>query len=91
MTSAVHIAEVADILAELGSEIESLGAALCLDAGIVSRHVSTLQAIDLIAQKQRLLADLLRADCPRSFAAAMGLDELKDRLVSIGVPPDQVN
>ena len=44
--------------------------------------MEALQAFDLIAQKQRALAALLRADCPVAALAALGLDELKLRLGS---------
>lgn len=78
----VDLAAVADILGELGSEIEELGTLLCCDPAIASRHLGALQAFDLIAQKQRGLAALLRADCPVTALAALGLEELKVRLGS---------
>lgn len=78
----VDLAAVADILGELGNEIEALGVSLCCDPLIASKHMEALQAFDLIAQKQRGLAALLRADCPVSALAALGLEELKFRLGS---------
>jgi hypothetical protein len=42
--------------------------------------MDVLQAIDLIAQKQRSLARLLEADCPIQAIEQIGLDVLRDRL-----------
>lgn len=82
----VDLAAVADILSELGNEIEELGVTLCLDPEVASRHMEALQAFDLIAQKQRGLAALLGAKCPVTALAALGLEELKERL---GCPFDR--
>lgn len=78
----VDLAAVADILAELGAEIEQLGVTLCLDPEVAARHMQALQAFDLIAQKQHGLAAMLRADCPLTALADLKLDELKERLGS---------
>lgn len=75
-----HLSAVADALLDLSLDIEMLGTALCANAEVVQRHVEELQAIDLIAQKQRSLAALLRADCPRSALSDISLDELRTRL-----------
>ena len=48
--------QIATVLEEMSRDVEALGAALCVDMTIAMRHVDTLQAIDLIAQKQRSLA-----------------------------------
>lgn len=74
-----HLLEMADVLAELSVEIDTLGAVLCSDPAFVAVHVEQLQAIDLIAQKQRSIATMLRAECPVSAVKALGLDELRDR------------
>ena len=63
-------------------EVEALGVSLCCDPAVAAAHMEALQAFDMIAQKQRGLAALLRADCPVSALAALGLDELKLRLGS---------
>jgi hypothetical protein len=76
----IDLAAVADVLAELGHEIETLGATLCRDPAIAARHIAELQAIDHIAQKQHALAALIRAECPVSALAVMGLDNLRIRL-----------
>lgn len=78
----VDLAAVAEILGELGNEVEALGVSLCCDPAVAAAHMEALQAFDMIAQKQRGLAALLRADCPVSALAALGLDELKLRLGS---------
>lgn len=76
---AAHLTTVADVLHELATEIEVLGTTLCLDMAVLTRHSGTLQSIDLIAQKQRWLATLLRADCPLSAVNTIGVEALKAR------------
>lgn len=70
----------ADVLAEVSAELEQLGARLCADPAIVQRHMEQLQAIDLIAQKQRSLASVLRAECAANAIDAIGVEELRSRL-----------
>lgn len=85
----LHAAAAAQVLAEMSLEIERLGAALCNDPSFALNHVEELQAIDLIAQKQRSLATLLEADCPKSAVTGLGLDALAGRLQSLARPaPD---
>jgi hypothetical protein len=72
--------QIAAVLEELSQEVEALGAALCVDMDIAIRHVDTLQAIDLIAQKQRSLASLLTADCPEAGIEQIAIDTLRERL-----------
>lgn len=75
-----HLLAVAQMLAEIGAEMEALGEALCHDPDFATRHMVELQAIDLIAQKQRSLASLLEADCPVSAVAQVGLEDVASRL-----------
>jgi hypothetical protein len=79
-----HLAEVAVILHELCEEIELLGARLCADPLLVASHMADLQAIDAIAQKQRWLSEVLRADCPVSAIERIGVEDLKARLQAPG-------
>ncbi len=82
---AVHAATIqraAAILAELGHEIERLGAELCADPAFVERHLTALQSIDLIAQQQHAIAALLQADCAVSGVERIGLQDLQHRLRS---------
>ena len=76
---AAHLTTVADVLIELASEIEELGARLCTDPTIIANHIAQLQSIDLIAQKQRWLATMLHADCPLSAVDTIGVEALKER------------
>ena len=64
---------MAEVLGELGSEIEALGEVLCRDEDFAARHMRELQAIDLIAQKQRALASLIGA----------GFSEVEMRRISL--------
>jgi len=72
--------QIAVVLEELSQEVEALGGALCGDIDIAMRHIATLQAIDLIAQKQRSLAALLRADCQEAGVEAIAIDALRERM-----------
>jgi len=83
---AAHLMTVADVLQELAYEIEELGTCLCIDPAILTNHMGTLQAIDLIAQKQRWLATLLKADCPLSAVNTIGVEALKARFASPNGP-----
>jgi hypothetical protein len=80
MANAATHRQIAAVLEELSQEVEALGTALCGDTEIATRHLSTLQTIDLIAQKQRSLAALLEADCPESEIEKIAIDTLRDRL-----------
>ena len=75
-----HLRAVSEVLIDLSSDIEMMGTTLCGDPDFVARHVQQLQLIDLVAQKQRSLATLLRADCPKSAMSEICLDDLRARL-----------
>ncbi|WP_235982082.1 hypothetical protein [Novosphingobium aerophilum] len=77
-----HLKAAAGILAELAAQVEALGAQLCTNPEVVAHHITELQAIDLIAQKQLHLADLLLADCPHAAVEAMRIEEVKRRIGS---------
>lgn len=79
---APHLKAAAGILAELAAQVEALGAQLCTDPAVVARHLTALQAIDLIAQKQLHLAELLVAECPHAAVEAMRIEEIKRRIGS---------
>ena len=66
---------MAGILSEIGTEVEALGEVLCRNQGFAAQHMRELQAIDMIAQKQRALAAILSA----------GLCEKEIRKISIMV------
>ena len=83
---AAHLMTVAEVLHELSFEIEELGTSLCVDPAIIANHMDTLQAIDLIAQKQRWLATLLKADCPISAVHTIGVEALKARFAAPNGP-----
>ena len=72
--------QIALVLEELAQEVEGLGASLCGDIDVAMRHMGSLQAIDLIAQKQRSLASLLNADCLETEVERIGLDILRERM-----------
>ena len=46
--------------------------------------MTTLQAIDMIGQKQRSLASLLTADCPAASIEKIAIDALRERLRLFG-------
>lgn len=70
---------MADVLGELGSEIEALGEVLCRDEDFAGRHMRELQAIDLIAQKQRALAAIIAAGFSAAEISRISLDALRSR------------
>lgn len=72
--------QIAVVLDELAEEVEALGASLCDDMTIAFNHMDKLQAIDLIAQKQRSLARLLLADRPAEEIERIAIDVLRDRM-----------
>jgi CheY-like chemotaxis protein len=77
MAQATH-KQIAVVLEELAEEVEALGSALCMD--IAMRHMDKLQAIDLIAQKQRSLGRLLVAERPAEEIERIAIDVLRDRM-----------
>src|SRR3546814_15293800 len=70
---------MAEVLGELGSEIEALGEVLCRDEDFAARHMRELQAIDLIAQKQRVLATILAAGFSATEMRSISLEALRHR------------
>ena len=77
--SAMH-RHIAVVLEELSQEVETLGAMLCGDTDVAVRHTAALQAIDMIAQKQRSLAILLGAESPEAEVEQITIDALRDRM-----------
>lgn len=70
---------MAEVLDELGAEVETLGEVLCRDASFADRHCRELQAIDLIAQKQRALAAILAGGFSEHEMRHISLDALRER------------
>ncbi|KPH64796.1 hypothetical protein ACLIMP_14290 [Novosphingobium aerophilum] len=70
---------MAEVLGELGAEIEALGEVFCRDETFVARHLRELQAIDLIAQKQRALAAILAAGFSEVEMRRINLETLHER------------
>lgn len=82
---------MAEVLGELGSEIESLGEVLCRDEDFAARHMRELQAIDLIAQKQRVLASILSHGFNATEMRRISLEALRHRFggfIDEGGPDD---
>lgn len=73
-------AQIADELECAREEIERLGAILCSDPALVERHVSALQALDMLGQQQLALAAILRADDPQAAIGETPLETLRIRL-----------
>lgn len=74
-------AVLATALSVLAEEIEELGLALCMDPAIAARHSMALQSIDYIAQRQRVLASVVKSDCAVCAINAVELEALKDWLL----------
>ncbi len=75
-------AQIADERSGAREEIERLGAILCSDPALVERHVSALQALDMLGQQQLALAAILRADDPQAAIGDTPLERLRVRLES---------
>lgn len=81
---------MAEVLGELGSEIESLGEVLCRDEDFAARHMRELQAIDLIAQKQRVLAAIMAAGFSAVEMRRISLEALRHRFCGFIDEHDEV-
>jgi hypothetical protein len=71
---------VADVLHDLGSEVETLGHELCADPEFAERHLEHLQRIDWFAQHLTQLAMVVGAADPAGAVNGLGLEELRARL-----------
>lgn len=71
---------VAEVLHDLGSEMETLGHELCTDPEFVERHLEHLQRIDWFAQHLTQLAMVVGAADPTDALGAVGLEDLRARL-----------
>lgn len=76
----LHLGRVAAVLEGLAHEIEALGHDLCGDPDLLARHLGELQRFDRIAQFQRELARVLRADCHQSALDQLRMEELVELL-----------
>jgi len=86
MSDATKHAAMAEVLAELGAEIEALGEVLCRDDDFAVRHMRELQAIDLIAQKQRALSALVGSGFAEEQMSSITIEALRRRFC--GFVPD---
>lgn len=73
-------AQIANELECMREEIERLGAILCSDPALVERHVSALQALDMLGQQQLALAAILRSENPHDAIGGTPLERLRVRL-----------
>lgn len=78
----IHLSRVADVLEGLAHEVEALGHELCGDPELLARFIGELQRFDRIAQFQRELAGLLRADCHQTALGQLRMDELAGLLAA---------
>lgn len=76
----IELSRVAAVLDSLAHEIETLGHQLCGDPDLLVRFMGELQRFDRIAQFQRELAGLLRADCHQTALGQLRMDELAELL-----------
>ncbi len=76
------LAKIGEQLNRLAVEIEQLGEKLCADPEMMVRNLSTLQAIDAIAQQQQCLARIVTADAMDEAVAECSFAELKHRLLA---------
>lgn len=67
-------------LQAIAIQAEDLGAELCADPDVVTRHLTALQTIDWLAQNISQIAAVIAADDPASAVDNVQLAELKDLL-----------
>ena len=60
--------------------LEVMGEELCSDGLIVSRHMASLQTIDIVGQMIGHIADIVRSSDPTGAVERIGMCELKARL-----------
>ncbi len=65
-------------------DVERMGALLCGDPAVASRHMDTLQELDLLMQRQQGIAAVLRATDFWDAAANSPLGDLALRLAEPG-------
>jgi hypothetical protein len=82
MSPPLDLTRIADALDSLHVEIEDVGGALCSDMKIAAALMEELQAIDKIAQHIRSIASVLRAEDHHEAIAAIGVEDLRLRLIS---------
>ena len=82
MSPPLDLTRIADALDSLHIEIEDVGGALCSDMAVASALMAELQAIDRIAQHIRSIASVLRADDHHEAIAAIGVEDLRQRLIA---------
>lgn len=87
--SCPKMSTIVEILVEVADEIEMLGEVLCSDDDFADRHMQQLQAIDLIAQTQRVIATLLDRNLAPEAIDEVGLDALRERLYAVLPYPPQ--
>lgn len=83
LKSCPTMATIIEILREVADEIELLGEVLCGDEEFVDRHINKLQAIDLLAQTQRVMATLLERNLSAEAIEEVCLDALRQRLFAV--------
>lgn len=71
---------IAEELALVGRQLEQLGGTLAADPILVSRHIASLQSIDLMKQVLGHLATLVAAADRKAALDRVTLTELKGRL-----------
>lgn len=76
----VDLRRCAEALDALSEDIEKLAHRLCADPAVLANHLTELQDFDRIAQYQRALARVFRADLCSHELARSGLDELIAKL-----------
>ena len=72
----------AETLLSMAALVEDLGADLCADPAIVERHLTSLQAIDRLAQHLDQIAAVIGADDPVRAVETVKLSELKTHLAN---------
>jgi hypothetical protein len=66
--------------------LSSMGDELSSDGLVVSRHLAELQTIDIVSQMLGHIASVVRSSDPPAAVEAIGMGELKARLMRRNIP-----
>jgi|KBSSwiStaDraftv2_1062776.scaffolds.fasta_scaffold11586_8 hypothetical protein len=74
------LALLAEELLSARVQLENLADTLCADQAVVTRHMSALQTLDSVGQRQAVIAQIISANDITSTARAVSLEAIARRL-----------
>lgn len=74
------LALLAEELLSARAQLENLADTLCADETVVTRHMSALQTLDSVSQRQAAIAQIISANDITATARAVSLEAIARRL-----------